>query len=100
MLWNASAIFYALTYLVMFAIPIVGHPSPAWLKAAALSGFVMTLLFVVLSILPIVQVESRLIFALKISAVIVLTNVVGLAVFLRSRRKVRRSPAAPPSGLR
>ena len=24
LLWNASAIFYALTYLVMFAIPIVG----------------------------------------------------------------------------
>jgi len=100
LLWNASAIFYALTYLVMFAIPIVGVPSPPWLKAAAGSGFVMTLLFVVLSILPIVQVESRLIFALKISAVIVLTNVVGLAIFLRSRHQVRRSPVTRPSGSR
>ncbi len=25
LLWNASAIFYALTYLVMFAIPLFGH---------------------------------------------------------------------------
>jgi glutamate:GABA antiporter len=87
LLWNASAIFYALTYLVMFAIPIVGLASPPWLKVAALSGFVMTLLFVVLSILPIVQVESRVIFALKITSVIVVTNALGLAVFLRSRQR-------------
>ncbi len=90
LLWNASAIFYALTYLVMFAIPIAGLRStgarpPIWLKVAALSGFLMTLLFVVLSILPIIQVESRLVFALKISSLIVLTNLVGLAIF-RSRQ--------------
>ncbi len=87
LLWNASAIFYALTYLVMFAIPVAGMPSPAWLKLAALSGFATTLLFVVLSILPIVEVESRLVFALKISAVIVLTNAVGAAIFLSKRRR-------------
>ena len=44
----------------------------------------MTLLFVVLSILPIIQVESRLIFALKISSLIVVTNLIGVAIF-RSR---------------
>src|SRR6187401_3132932 len=74
LLWNASAIFYALTYLVMFAIPIAGaRPlrGPAWLTLAAISGFAMTLAFVVLSILPIVQVESWWSFALKISTVIV-----------------------------
>jgi amino acid transporter len=94
LLWNASAIFYALTYLVMFAIPIAGLPatglgpgrSPLWLKLAAASGFLMTLAFVGLSILPIVQVESRLSFAMKISAVVVLTNVLGAAVFLGRRR--------------
>jgi hypothetical protein len=87
LLWNASGIFYAITYLVMFAIPIVSLPSPPWMKVAALSGFVMTLLFVVLSIVPIVQVESRLTFALKISTVIVVTNAIGLAIFLRSRHR-------------
>jgi glutamate:GABA antiporter len=87
LLWNASAIFYAITYLVMFAIPLVGVPSPPWLKACAVSGFLMTLLFVVVSILPIVQVTSWLSFAGKISLVIMLTNVVGFAVFARSRRR-------------
>ncbi len=64
LLWNASATFYALTYLVMFALPLVGlrgaEPAPLWLRACALSGFLMTALFVAVSIVPIVQVESRL----------------------------------------
>jgi amino acid transporter len=86
LLWNASAIFYALTYLVMFAIPMFGVRSPLWLKAAAASGFLMTLAFVVLSILPIVQVGSRVTFALKISAVVILTNVLGAGIFLGRTR--------------
>ena len=48
LLWNASAIFYALTYLVMFALPIAGlrqsgARAPIWLKLAAVSGFGMGL---------------------------------------------------------
>ncbi|PYR92148.1 MAG: amino acid permease [Acidobacteria bacterium] len=86
LLWNAAAIFYAITYLVMFAIPIAGVPSPLWLKACAISGFLSTLLFVVLSILPIVQVTSWLVFAAKISLAILLTNAVGFAIFAKSRR--------------
>jgi glutamate:GABA antiporter len=90
LLWNASAIFYALTYLVMFAIPIAGLKGvearpPWWLKAAAASGFLMTLLFVTLSIIPIIEVASRLTFAAKITALIVVTNLIGLAIFRRSR---------------
>jgi len=88
LLWNASAIFYALTYLVMFAIPIVGLRSarpPVWVRLAALSGFLMTLLFVALSIVPIVQVESRLAFALKLLALVAVTNAIGFAIFRRAR---------------
>jgi hypothetical protein len=54
-------------------------------KTAALSGFLMTLLYIALAIVPIVQVESRLMFALKLSALVALTNLVGLAVFRRAR---------------
>ena len=93
LLWNASAIFYALTYLVMFAVPIAGAGplrGPWWLTLAAISGFLMTLAFVVLSILPIVQVASWWSFALKISTVIVATNAIGVAIFLRARTRTRR----------
>jgi glutamate:GABA antiporter len=87
LLWNASAIFYALTYLVMFAIPIAGVPSPSWLKLAAASGFLTTLGFVVLSILPIVQVQSWFVFAMKISTVIVASNAAGWLIFAAKRRR-------------
>jgi amino acid transporter len=89
LLWMSSAVFYALTYLVMFALPMTGlraHPqAPLWVKAAALSGFLMTLLYIALAIVPIVQVESRLMFALKLSGLVALTNLIGLAVFRRAR---------------
>jgi amino acid transporter len=82
LLWNASGIFYALTYLVMFAIPIGGSVrAPAWLRVVSLSGFITTLGYVVLSILPIIQVGSRLSFAVKITAVIVIANAIGFAIF-------------------
>ena len=94
LLWVASAVFYALTYLVMFALPMTGlrahPPAPLWVKAAALSGFLMTLLYIALAIVPIVQVESRLMFALKLSGLVALTNLVGLVVFRRART-ARRS---------
>jgi amino acid transporter len=90
LLWNASGIFYALTYVVMFAIPLVGlrslEPAPLWLRGVALSGLLMTLLYVALGIVPIIQVENHLSFALKISALIVAANLLGLGLFARARR--------------
>lgn len=91
-LWNASGVFYALTYLVMFAIPIIGLRAsgvkvPLWLKIAAFSGFAMTLLYVGLSIVPIVKVESQLAFAFKIGGLIVVTNLIGIAIYVVAKRK-------------
>ncbi|HEX9941105.1 MAG TPA: APC family permease [Thermoanaerobaculia bacterium] len=103
LLWNASGVFYALTYLAMFAIPLLGlrgiQPRPPlWLKVCALSGFLMTLLYVTLSIVPIIEVESRLLFAIKISGLIVVTNVLGLAIYLAVGRRHARRAAGAVSG--
>jgi amino acid transporter len=87
LLWNASGIFYGLTYLVMFAIPLADPRASGWLKAAAISGFAATFLFVVISILPIVQVESRFLFAAKISSVFVIANAVGVLIFKSASRR-------------
>jgi amino acid transporter len=97
LLWNASGLFYALTYLVMFGIPLLGlrgvRPRPSiWLKLAALSGFLMTLLYVALSVVPIIQVESRLLFAAKISGLIIIANLLGLAIYLLARRRRQAHP--------
>jgi amino acid transporter len=95
LLQNAAGSFYAITYLVMFAIPIFGlrgvKPGPPpWLKIAAGSGFLMTLLYVVVSVLPIVQVKNRSSFMVKISGVIIAANVIGAAIFLIAERRRKK----------
>src|SRR3954453_16294082 len=97
LLFNGSGIFYALTYVVMFAIPLFGLRSvrprpPLWLRLASLSGLVMTLLYIVLSVFPIIKVESVSPFALKITLLILAMNAVGIGI-LRSADQ-RRSAAA------
>ena len=92
LLFNASGIFYALTYIVMFAIPIFGlrgvsPKPPLWLRAASASGLAMTILYVALSIFPIIKVDSVAIFALKITSVIVIMNVVGWGILVSARRR-------------
>jgi hypothetical protein len=93
LLWNASGVFYAITYLVMFAIPLIGlrntgRDVPLWLKIAALSGFLMTLLNVILALVPIIQVENRLMFGVKIGGLVAVTNLIGLSIYFVSKRKV------------
>lgn len=89
---NASGIFYALTYLVLFAIPIFGATGASRaVRIAAASGFLMTLLYVMLSIFPIVEVKSRAAFTMKISVLVVACNLLGIAIFEiagRLRREV------------
>jgi amino acid transporter len=92
LLENAAGIFYGLTYLVMFAIPIVGmrhaDPKPSlWLRVASISGFAVTLLYVVLSIFPIIDVASWLSFAAKISGVVIGLNLAGLFLYLAAQRR-------------
>jgi len=98
-LFSSNGILYGLTYLVMFAIPIVGlrgvEPRPPlWLRLASVSGFLMTLLFVVLSVFPIIEVQNRAAFTFKVTAVIVLSNVFGAGLYLLGRRRARTGVGA------
>ena len=92
---NAAGVLYGLTYLVLFAIPIVGlarteQRAPLWIRIVAVVGFATATLYAVLSIFPIVDVVSRLAFALKIGGVVVVANVLGIALYSRSRRRAHR----------
>jgi amino acid transporter len=91
LLWNSAGIFYGLTYLVMFAVPLVGmkraaQRPPAWVKVCAVSGFLMTALYVTLSVLPIIPVGSRTVFAIKITGLIVVANLIGVALYASAKR--------------
>ena len=82
LLQNASGILYGLTYLAMFAIPILGHAgAPWWLRIAAGSGFAMTLLCVVLSVFPIITVADPWVFTAKVGGTVVAANLLGGLIY-------------------
>jgi amino acid transporter len=88
LLLNASLLCFAGAYLVMFAIPLVGRGErPSWaVRVAAVSGFLMTLLFVVLSVFPIVKVDNAGLFAAKLIGVIGGLQCAGALYYWRARR--------------
>ncbi len=88
---SAGGILYAVSYLVMFALPLIaparlGARPPMWLRAASLSGFVVTAVYCVMNVFPIIDVPNPFGFTVKIVSVIVLANLVGMALFFSSRR--------------
>ena len=95
LLQNANGICYGLAYLGMFAIPLAAPGEKAsWpLKGAAVSGFLMTLLYVVLSLYPIIDVPSPLLFTLKTGGIVTLLNLGGWMLFRRGDRRRKQALA-------
>ncbi len=92
LMFNASGIFYGLTYVTMFAIPLIGLRGvtprpPLWVQASSLAGLLITILYIVLAVFPIIDVTSVESFALKISTVVVLANLVGVGILVAARRR-------------
>lgn len=88
--------FYGLAYLALFAIPLFaakqkGIRPAAWLRVLAASGMMVTLLFVSLSVFPIVQVESKWAYSLKIGLVVLGANFVGWMIYRAAQRKTERT---------
>jgi amino acid transporter len=91
--------FYGLAYLALFAIPLfarkkLGIRPAMWLRAAAVSGFVVTLLFVVLSVSPIISVKSESAYAAKTAGVLFGANALGLLLYRLGARSRSRSTAS------
>src|SRR2546421_4718337 len=96
---NAGGGFYAATYVVLFAIPLFGMKAfgvraPWWLKAACTSGLLVSLLYIAFTIVPIISVGSRLIFAIKIIAVVVIANAIGFGIFALGGSRIQQAAAA------
>jgi len=91
---NAAGVFYALIYMVLFAIPILavkrfGARAPWWLKIAAALGFIVSVIYAFFTVFPIIEVESRLLFAAKIIAVVVIANAIGVMIYVLDKRRAR-----------
>jgi glutamate:GABA antiporter len=84
--------FYGFAYLVMFAIPLFSakqkgiRPGP-WLRMGAAAAFTVTLLFVLLSVLPVVAVSSVWKYSLKIALVVIAANAVGWTIYRLGQRR-------------
>jgi len=95
--------FYALAYLALFAIPLLANKTSPLraglgLRLAAISGFVLTLMFVAFSIFPIVDVSNRLAYASKTVIVLLGANVIALLLYYlqgRRRREILLSRSSP-----
>jgi L-cystine uptake protein TcyP (sodium:dicarboxylate symporter family) len=96
---NASTVHYAIAYISLFALPLLGVRKlrgslPLWLKFAAGAGLVASLVSLLIAVYPIVDVVSRTAYAVKIGAVVVLSNILGLAVYWDGKRRAQSAGAA------
>ena len=93
---NAANVFYGIVYFIMFAIPIFGagairSGAPIWLRIAAICGAAVSLAAIFFTIYPIIDVPSRLSFAVKIIAVTGIANAIGVAIFMVAQKRRRSS---------
>jgi glutamate:GABA antiporter len=100
-----SFTFYGFAYLGMFAIPLfakkqTGLRPPWWLRLTSASGFLVTLLFVLFSVLPIIPVANKTAYAVKTFLVLLATNALGVFAYRLGQRKRNRLELggnAPPA---
>src|SRR5438105_11823319 len=93
---NAANIFYALIYMVLFAIPIIamkrfGARAPLWLKLSAALGFIVSVIGAFFTVFPIIDVQSRFLFAAKIIAVVIVANAIGAAIYIADKKRARQA---------
>ena len=88
---NAANVFYGIVYFVMFALPLFGalgvRTKSVWLRVAAVSGAAVALLTMFFTVYPIIDVPSPLIFGAKVSAVTIIANAIGVAIYLTGKRR-------------
>lgn len=87
----ASEVHYAIAYVALFSLPLIGNPAlraklPAWLKIVSAAGLLSSLIGLVFTVYPIVDVISRGAYALKIGGIVALSNAIGVAIYYRGNK--------------
>jgi amino acid transporter len=93
LLSNASTVHYGVSYLALFALPLLGfaqfrHRLPRWIKFVAAIGLVSTLIAIVIAVYPIIDVSSNASYAAKILGTVLVTNTIGFLIY-RNRARVK-----------
>jgi len=85
-----SIVHYAITYVVLFALPLFGRaafraPIPRWVKVAAAAGLLASAVTLVIAVYPIVDVVNRASYAAKIVTAVVIANGLGVLLYRVAR---------------
>jgi cytochrome bd-type quinol oxidase subunit 2 len=93
LLAGSSIALYAITYVALFALPVLGRRAlrsalPAWVKVLSLVGLVSSVLSLGIMVYPIIDVADPGMYAAKICAVVVVTNVLGVAIYKAGRKRI------------
>jgi hypothetical protein len=95
LLITANAVCYGVYYLLMFAVPLVAgtrvSPRPdlrpgVVLRAACLSGIAVTLMSMMFTLVPIVDVPHPWLFAMKVALTGLGINLLGAVIYWRGTR--------------
>jgi amino acid transporter len=83
-IWSFA--FYGIAYIALFAIPLFALNNralraPIWLRILATSGLMVTLLFVALSIFPIIPVVSQSAYTIKTTVALLTANALGFLLY-------------------
>lgn len=89
---TAANLCYAVNYLLMFAVPLAagarcGARPGVLLCIGCIAGAVVTLLSMIFSLIPIVDVRDAKVFALKVGLTALALNLVGVALYYRAAIK-------------
>src|SRR5256885_2291625 len=79
--------------LISLTIFGVAAQAPMWLKIAATLGFIASVTGAYYTVLPIIEVQSRFLFAAKIIVVVVIANAIGAAIYAFDKRRARDAGA-------
>ena len=74
-------------YMLLFSVILFGVRSEIWLRIAAAAAFLVALTALIFEIVPLGDVASPLLFALKVVAVIGALNVLGAYLYWRGKRR-------------
>ena len=102
---NAAITHYELSYLAMFAIPLIGAKAlrtrlPRWLRWTSFAGLCATLFSFIISAYPFVDVVNPRAYAAKILGTTLLSNIIGYTFYrTRNRTAVTNSGSSSNSRL-
>jgi amino acid transporter len=91
---NAAITHYELSYLAMFAIPLIGAKAlrtrlPRWLRWTSLTGLCATVFSFIISAYPFVDVVDPRAYAAKILGTTLLSNIIGYTFYrIRNRNRL------------